>query len=105
MRRVIVNIDRLVLKGLRFEDRHAIARGLQEQLTRLLAKPGMAEQIGANGSTSRLRLGHVRVTGDMRGTEIGQVTGRAISDHWSPDSRERQRVTSSPVTGEGRSSR
>ena len=103
MRRVIVNIDRLVLKGVRFEDRHAIAQGLQEQLTRLLSEPGMAERIGETGSTSRLRLGDVRVTGDMRGPGIGLATGRAIAAHWSQDSREKTRGAS-PVTGEGRSS-
>ena len=32
MRRVIVTIDRLTLKGVRYEDRHAVAQGLQEQL-------------------------------------------------------------------------
>lgn len=104
MKRVVVNIERLVLKGFRFEDRHAIAQGLQEQLTRLLSEPGMAEQIGETGSTSRLRLGDVRVTGDMRGAEIGQVTGRAIAAHWSQDGRENTRGRSTPVTGEGRSS-
>ncbi len=102
MRRVIVNIDRLVLNGVRFEDRHAIAQGLQEQLTRLLSEPGMAKRIGETGSTSRLRLGDVRVTGDMRGPGIGQVAGRAIAAHWSPDSREQTRGASTPVTGEGR---
>ncbi|MBA5870234.1 MAG: hypothetical protein GDA68_09585 [Nitrospira sp. CR2.1] len=105
MKRVVVNIDRLVLEGVRFEDRHAIAQGLQEQLTRLLADPRMAEQIGATGSTSRLRLGQVRVTGDIRGPQIGQVTGRAIADHWSQGSREKRPGTSDPETGQGRSSR
>lgn len=104
MKRIIVRIDRLVLTGFRFEDRHAIAQGLQEQLTRLLTAPGMAEQIGATGNTSRLRLGHVRVTGDMRGRQIGQVTGRAIAYHWSQDSREKNRATSNPLPGQGRSS-
>ena len=100
-----MNIERLVLKGVRFEDRHAVAHGLQERLSLLLAEPGMAERIGATGSTSRLRLGQVRVTGDMRGPQIGQVTGRVIADHWSQDSREKRPETSNPETGQGRSSR
>mgnify|MGYP000715168842 CR=1 FL=1 len=56
MRRVVVNIDRLVLKGIRFEDRHAVAQELQEQLTRLLAAPGMAERIRRTGSAPRLAI-------------------------------------------------
>ena len=104
MKRIVVKIDRLVLNGVRFEDRHAIAQGLQEQLMRLLSERGMAERIGETGSTSRLRLGDVRVTGDMRGPGIGLVAGRAIAAHWSQSSREERGGASTPVTGEGRSS-
>ena len=101
MKRVVVTIDRLVLKGFRFEDRHAIAQGLQEQLAQLLSEPGMAERIGAVGSTSRLRLGNVRVTGDMQGQQIGQATGRAIAGHWRRDSREKIPAASDRETDRG----
>ncbi len=99
MKRVIVKIDRLVLKGFRFEDRHAIAQGLQEQLTRLLAAPGMAEQIGATGSASRLRLGNIRVAGDLGVKQIGSATGRAVADHWSWGSRETMPASFDTATG------
>lgn len=76
MRRVIVNIDRLVLKGVRFEDRHAIAQGLQEQLTRLLSEPGMAERLVNIGDLPRLRIAPVSIPAE-RG--VGQ-TGMDVAD-------------------------
>ncbi len=76
MRRVIVNIDRLVLKGVRFEDRHAIAQGLQEQLTRLLSEPGMAERLVNIGDLPRLRIASVSIPAE-RGV---RQTGMAVAD-------------------------
>ena len=87
MRRVVVNIDRLVLKGIRFEDRHAVAQELQEQLTRLLAAPGMAERMRRTGSAPRLRLDKIQATGNMQGQGIGRATGRAMAAHWSQEGR------------------
>jgi hypothetical protein len=37
MTRVVVHIDRLVLRGFRHEDKHAFAEGLQEEISRLFA--------------------------------------------------------------------
>lgn len=78
MRRVIVNIDRLVLKGFRFEDRHAIAQGLQEQLTQLLSEPGMAEQMGLIRNPSRLRVPPIQVTPEMKSRDIGVAAANGI---------------------------
>jgi len=69
MRRVIVTIDRLTLKGVRYEDRHAVAQGLQEQLAALFAEPGMAERLVSRlhdrwGATRLMEL--QRVWGDER---------------------------------------
>ncbi|HMZ56207.1 MAG: hypothetical protein KF854_03305 [Nitrospira sp.] len=78
MKRVIVNIDRLVLKGFRFEDRHAIAQGLQEQLARLLADPGMAERIGTVGNLSRLRVAPIQVAPESKPHEVGTTAANGI---------------------------
>jgi hypothetical protein len=37
MKRVVVHVDRLLLKGFRHEDRHTIAVGLQRELGRVFA--------------------------------------------------------------------
>lgn len=78
MRRVIVNIDRLVLKGFRFEDRHAIAQGLQAQLTRLLADPGMAEQIAGLGNVPRLGTKAISISRDETSRQVGKVIADGI---------------------------
>ncbi len=61
MRRIVVNIDSLVLKGFRYEDRHAIAQGLQQQLATLFAGPGMVERL------VQLRLGRCSASADEVG--------------------------------------
>ncbi|ODT45714.1 MAG: hypothetical protein ABS70_02490 [Nitrospira sp. SCN 59-13] len=78
MKRVIVNIDRLVLKGFRFEDRQAVAQGLQEQLTRLLTDPGMAERIGTIGNLSRLRVAPIHVAPETKPHDVGSAAANGI---------------------------
>ncbi len=78
MKRVIVNIDRLVLKGFRFEDRHAIAQGLQEQLTQLLYEPGMAERMGVIGNLSRLRVAPMHLAPETKPHDVGTAAANGI---------------------------
>lgn len=82
MKRVKVNIDRLVLKGFRFEDRHAIAQGLQEQLTRLLSEPGMAERLVNTGDLPRLRIASVSIPAErgvrQTGMDVADGIGRGL---------------------------
>jgi len=70
MKRVIVHIDSLVLKGFRHEDRHAVAEGLSAELGRLLASPDAARQLGAQDGVSRLKIGAVRIG---QGSQLGAV--------------------------------
>ena len=44
MRRVIVHVDRLVLRGVPAEQRHAIAEGLQRELRRVFTEIGLVER-------------------------------------------------------------
>jgi hypothetical protein len=59
MRRVWVHIDSLVFRGFRYEDRHAIAAGLQETLARVLAKPAVASKMAASGDVAHVSLGTI----------------------------------------------
>lgn len=77
-RRIRLHIDRLVLKGFRHEDRHAIAQGVQEQLTHLLAEPGMAQRLGSTGSIPRLRVGPVTIAAEAKPQQIGKATADGI---------------------------
>jgi len=77
-RRVTVHIDSLVLKGFRYEDRHAVAQGLQEQLTEMLSAPDMVEGISQTGTIPRLRVAPVNVAADARPKQIGIATANGI---------------------------
>ena len=78
MRRVIVNIDSLVLKGFRYEDRHAIFAALQDELARVLAAPRAARQLTELGSTPHMRIGNVNVAANAKPQQVGAATGRAV---------------------------
>ncbi|MCS6264678.1 MAG: hypothetical protein H8K11_13070 [Nitrospira sp.] len=78
MRRVIVTIDRLTLKGVRHEDRHAVAQGLQEQLTALFAEPGMAERLVSLGDVPRLRVDSISTTGEATPRQVGSDAADGI---------------------------
>lgn len=80
MRRVIVNIDSLVLKGFRYEDRYTIAAALQDELTRVLAAPMTARQLASSGNRPRLRLGNVHFASATKPREVGAATGRAVAE-------------------------
>jgi hypothetical protein len=77
-RRVIVQIDNLVLKGVRHEDRHAVAQGVQEELTRLLSQPGMLQRLSQAGSVPRLRVGQVNMSADARPHQVGIAAAHGI---------------------------
>lgn len=82
MKRVVVNIERLVLKGFRFEARHAIAQGLQEQLSLLLAEPGMPERLASLGKVPRLRTKPISLPGEasprQTGTDVADGIGKGL---------------------------
>jgi hypothetical protein len=78
MRRVVVHIDRLLLKGFRHEDRYTIAAALQDELTRVLVAPEAAQQVASLGSVPRLKLGSVNIGADTKPHQVGAVTGRAV---------------------------
>ena len=78
MKRVVVQIDNLVLKGFRYEDRYAIAAALQDELTRTLAAPEAAQHVASLGSVPRMRLGSVNLGADTKAPQVGAQTGRAV---------------------------
>jgi hypothetical protein len=77
-RRLSVQIDNLVLKGFRHEDRHAIARGVQEELTRLLSEPGMVQRLSGTGHIPHLRVGRVNMAADAKPQQVGVAAANGI---------------------------
>ena len=78
MKRVVVHIDRLVLKGFRPEDRHAIAVGLQQELGRVFADREAVSLLSAMGDVSRLQVGGVPIEQGSKPQRIGENVARGI---------------------------
>ena len=78
MKRVVVHIERLVLKGFRPEDRHAIAEGLQQELGRVFAERESVSLLSAMGDVSRLQVGGVPVELGTRPRRVGEKVAQGI---------------------------
>jgi hypothetical protein len=79
VRRVVVHIDRLVLRGFRHEERQAVAEGLRAALI-----AGWDAEAAAAGSewianASSLRLGRFAARGGAAPADIGAAAGRGIA--------------------------
>jgi microcystin degradation protein MlrC len=78
MKRVVLHIDSLVLKGFRNEDRHGIAEGLQQELSRMFADPQAVQQLTANGDVSRLRVGSIHIGQNLKPQRVGLQVAQGI---------------------------
>ena len=78
MKRLIVHIDRLVLKGFRPEDRHAIAAGLEQELGRVFADQEAVSRLSAVGDVSRLQLDGVSVEHGSKPQRVGESVAQSI---------------------------
>lgn len=78
MKRVVLHIDNLVLKGFRHEDQHGIAEGLQQELSRMLADPQAAQQLTASGDMPRLRIGNISVGQNSKPQRVGSQVAQGI---------------------------
>jgi hypothetical protein len=79
MKRLVVRIDRLVLRGYRPADGRALSAALRKELGRLLAAPGSAERAAALGAVARLDVAAVRVPPGAAPRAVGSAAARAIS--------------------------
>jgi hypothetical protein len=79
MKRVVVHIESLILKGFRHEDRHAIAEGLRAELARLFAEPSTASRLANTGNASRLTIANVRLTPGTAPEGVGRQAARGIT--------------------------
>jgi hypothetical protein len=78
MKRIVIRIDNLALRGFRHADRHAVSAGLQAELARLFAAPGRADRLAALGSVAGLSVRPFRVESGSAPGEIGLAAARAI---------------------------
>ena len=78
MKQVVVHIDRLVLKGFRPEDRHAIAVGLQQELGRVFADREAVSLLTAARDVPRLQVAGVPIGHGSQSQRVGESVGRGI---------------------------
>jgi hypothetical protein len=79
MRRVVVHIDRMVLKGFGNADAQAISEGMRAELARLLAQPATSDRLASLGHVSSLHAGKIRLGHDAKPQGVGVSAGRAIA--------------------------
>jgi hypothetical protein len=79
MKRVVVHVDRLVLKGFQHQDRQALADGLRAELGRLFADPHTARTLVAQGNLAHLSVGKVRVAPNAGPARLGAQAARGIA--------------------------
>jgi hypothetical protein len=79
MRRVVVHIDRMVLKGFGNADAQAIGEGVRTELARLLAHPATGEKLASLGHVSSLHAGKITFAHNAKPRGVGVSAGRAIA--------------------------
>jgi hypothetical protein len=79
MRRVVVHIDRMVLRGFGNADAQAVGEGMRSELARLLAQPPTGEKLASLGHVSSLHAEKIRLGHDARAQAVGLSAGRAIA--------------------------
>ncbi|MDN3556275.1 hypothetical protein [Halomonas maura] len=78
MTRLVLHIDRLVLRGIDPDDAEAISAGLQAELQRRLAAPAAVDALVEGGDRARLRI-QPHVVGQAPASG-GRALGSAIAD-------------------------
>ena len=78
MKRVVVHIEHLVLRGFRNEDQQAITAGLQQELARVFADRQAMSQLRSMANVPRLRVGGVRMEHGSKAKRIGENVARGI---------------------------
>jgi hypothetical protein len=79
MSRILITIDRLVLKGIDPVDRHVLANALKTELALILADPVTRVALSQSRRTPVLRLGRVQLAPGFAGArQFGLGIARAI---------------------------
>ena len=78
VKRVVAHIDRLVLKGFRYEDQHTIAAGLRQELGRLFADREAVSLLRAMGDVSQLQVGGVHIEHGSKPQHVGERVAHGI---------------------------
>jgi hypothetical protein len=83
MSRIVLHIDRLVLRGIAPAEIEAFTAALRQELQSQLATPGMAETLSNVGHQARMKAGEVH-SPKSSSEGLGQTVARRIMDGLHP---------------------
>ena len=78
MKRVVVHIDRLVMKGFRHEDQHAIAAGVRQELERVFADREAVSHLRGMRDVSGVQVRGVHIEHGSKPQRVGEHVARGI---------------------------
>jgi hypothetical protein len=78
MKRVVLHVDRLVLRGIAPHQRTPISTGLRTELTRLLATPGVPKRLSSLGTVDRVRAGNLSSAASAKPESTGTAIAQAV---------------------------
>ena len=76
--RIVLHIDRLVLRGIDRADAGAVSAAIQAELRRLVAVPGNIDAFTASSDRERLNAGSVRIGAGDGSRSLGRSVARQI---------------------------
>jgi hypothetical protein len=79
MRRVILHMAWLVLKGFRHEDQHAHSEGLREKSIRIFAEPDTIRHLLSQRDLLRLKVNALQIKPEAKPSGIGTQAARGIA--------------------------
>ncbi len=79
MTRVVVHIDKLVLRGIDRADAAAVSAGIRAQLKSLLVEPGVVVTLATAGNRSRIKAGTAQVDQACGASSVGRNIGNQIA--------------------------
>jgi hypothetical protein len=79
MKRLVIHVDRLILRGFNPGDGGAVAASLQRELRRGLLGPDAATHLASRENTARLVVPKMRVSERAQPRGIGALAARGIA--------------------------
>ena len=83
MSRVVVSIERLVLRGFSAKEQHDIAAGLRGEFARMLADREVMSVLRDVGDVPMLRVNGVSAELGLMAQRVGENVGRGIGEELS----------------------
>lgn len=84
MTRIVLHIDRLVLRGIAPKDARAVSAGVRAELQRLLGEPGAAAALAAGGDRFRVRTAPTPLASDTSAAATGRRIAASIVNGVKP---------------------